>query len=73
MPINREILGDWVDQGYFVREYDDHIVAVCYKDNGSKELAVFNQAEATPEALQDVCKRHHARLVEPARVANSEA
>jgi hypothetical protein len=69
MSNNREILGDWVDQGYFVREYGDHIVAVCFKDNGGKELAVFNQTEATQEDLQDVCRRHHARLIESAGAA----
>ena len=63
MSNDSEMLGEWVNQGYFLKEYYDDIL-VCYKDNGSRELASFNQNLATPDALQDVCKRHQATLVE---------
>jgi len=66
---DKPILGEWADQGYFLKEYVDHIVTVCYKDDGTKELAAFEQTQATPEALQKVCERHHAQLVELAEVA----
>ena len=61
---DKEILGDYADQGYYLKEYSDHVVTVCYKDD-SEELAAFNQTIATPEKLQAVCERHHARLVTP--------
>lgn len=59
-----EILGEYAKQGYFLKEYADHTITVCYKDNGSKELVAFDQSLATPEALQDVCRRHQMQLIE---------
>jgi len=59
---DKQALGEWADQGYFLKAYDDHIITVCYKDGESKELAAFNQTQATPEELQAVCRRHHERL-----------
>ena len=65
---NKQALGEWADQGYFINEYADHVVTVCYKDDTDRELAAFEQTKATPEALQDVCKRHHERLIQMAEV-----
>jgi len=56
------ILGEYADQGYWVKEYDDHVVAVGYKD---KEIAAFSQTSATTEALRDACQRHMGRMVNP--------
>jgi hypothetical protein len=61
---NKRILGEWADQGYFLKAYPDHTVTVCYKDDGIDELAAFEQTLATPEMLQKVCQHHHARLAE---------
>lgn len=59
-----EILGDWANHGYFIQEDADHSVAVCYKDGGRDViLALFNQNMATQDALQGVCDRHNAMLV----------
>lgn len=69
--IERRILGEWVDKGYWLKEYDDHVVTVGYKDKDKdKELAAFPQTAmtTTPEALVAVCQRHEARLREPAEV-----
>ena len=66
---DKEILGKWADEGYFVKEYADHVVTVCYKDSGVKELAAFNQTAVTRDQLQAVCERHHARLAMPEGVA----
>lgn len=63
--IEREILGEYADQGYWLKEYDDHIVTVGYKD---KEIAAFPQMATTPEMLKGACERHQARLREPAEV-----
>lgn len=65
MDGNREILGDWVDEGYWTKEYDDHVVTVGYKD---REIAAFSQSAATPDALQRACAQHQKRLREPAGV-----
>ena len=66
--MNRDngILGEYADQGYWVKEYDDHVIAVGYKD---KEIAAFSQIGTTPEMLQAACKRHMAQLTNPVRVA----
>ena len=57
---DKEILGDYADEGYYLREYADHVVTVCFKDE-AKELAAFSQTLATPEALRAVCQRHKDR------------
>jgi len=59
------VLGEYADQGYWLKEYDDHVVTVGYKD---KEIAAFSQTVATPEMLKGVCNRHQARLRGPAKV-----
>lgn len=64
MNNDSEMLGEWANRGYFIKEYADHTVTVCYKDNGSKELAAFNQNLASQEVLRDVCRRHHETLQE---------
>lgn len=56
-----EALGDWADKGYYLKEYADDVVTVCFKD---KELAAFHQTKATPEKLQDICSRHHVRITQ---------
>ena len=63
--IEKQILGEYVDQGYWLKEYEDHIITVGYKD---KEIAALSQLGATPEVLRDVCKRHQERLREPVEV-----
>ena len=63
--LQRELLGEWVDKGYWLKEYDDHILTVGYKD---KEVAAFSQIGALPELLRDVCQRHEAKLRKPAEV-----
>ena len=62
---DKEALGEFADGGYHLKEYDDHVVTVCFKE---QELAAFNQGLATPEALRAVCQRHEARLRETAEV-----
>jgi len=70
--IEREILGDWVDKGYSLKEYDDHVVTVVYKDKElkDKELAAYPQtvATTTPAVLRSVYQRHEARLREAVEV-----
>jgi hypothetical protein len=61
------ILGEYADQGYWVKEYDDHIVTVGYKD---KEIAAFSQIGTTPEMLRDACKRHMVQLTNPVGAAD---
>ena len=63
--IEKEILGEYTDQGYWLKEYEDHVITVGYKD---KEIAAFSQVSATPEMLKGVCERHQARLRETAEV-----
>jgi hypothetical protein len=63
---DKQILGRWADEGYFVREYDDHVVTVGYKD---KEVAAFSQTGVTSNDLQRVCERHHSQLAALAGVA----
>jgi len=65
--LEKEILGEWADKGYWLKEYADHVVTVGYKD---KELAAFPQTAptTTPGALKSVCQRHEERLREPAEV-----
>ena len=55
------VLGEYVNQGYYLKEYDDHVVTVNYKD---AELAAYPQtAVATaPEALRDCCRRHQKAM-----------
>jgi len=62
MANNSEILGEWADQGYFLKEYWEQIT-VNYKDDGSREIAAFDRGVITPEAAQLVCKRHNATLL----------
>lgn len=56
---DKEALGEYADEGYYLKEYGDHDVTVCFKE---KELATFSQVAATREELQAVCKRHQDRL-----------
>jgi len=55
----KEILGVWADEGYWTREYADHVITVGYKD---EEIVAFSQYGATREQLQAACERHYARL-----------
>ncbi len=62
-----EILGEYASQGYWLKEYVDHVVTVNYKE---KEIGAYPQTAVTtdPEALRACCRRHLARLAEPAEV-----
>jgi len=64
--IELEILGEYADEGYWLKEYDDHVITVGYKD---MEIAAFSQAVATPEALREACARHMARMINPVGVS----
>ena len=63
---DKEMLGEYADQGYWTKEYDDHVITVGYKD---KEIAAFSQIAATPEALQRACSNHQKRLHQPVGVS----
>jgi len=65
---DKAILGEYADEGYYLKEYADRVVTVNYKD---QELAAFAETAktTTPEQLRDVCKRHQARLATPAGVS----
>jgi len=54
-------LGEYTNQGYYLKEYDDHVVTVNYKD---AEIAAYPQqaVTTTPEALRDCCRRHQTAL-----------
>lgn len=62
MNNDSEILGEWANQGYFLKEYADHTVTVCYKDNGSRELAAIDRDIITPDIAQGICERHQGKL-----------
>ena len=63
--LQRELLGEWVDKGYWLKEYPDNTITVGYKD---EEFAAVSKIMALPEQLREVCQRHEARLREPAEV-----
>lgn len=56
---DKEALGEYADAGYYLKEYDDHVVTVCFKE---QELAAFNQGAVIPAELQAVCLRHKNRM-----------
>jgi hypothetical protein len=53
------------DIGYCTKEYADHVVTVCYKD---EELAAYNQSDATMEEMTNVAIRHLLRTAAAAGV-----
>ena len=63
--VEKEILGEYADQGYWLKEYEDHVITVGYKD---KEIAAFSQMSATPEMLKGAAERHQAQLRETVEV-----
>lgn len=62
MSNDYEVLGEYADQGFWFREYSDDVITIGYKDN---EIAAFRQTAATPEILQDACKRYMKKLTSP--------
>jgi len=54
-------LGEYANQGYYLKEYDDHVVTVNYKN---VEIAAYPQTTVatSPEALRDCCQRHQVAL-----------
>ncbi len=63
MNNNSGILGEWANQGYFVKEYWESIT-INYKDDGSKEIAAIDRGIITPDIAQLICKKHNATLQE---------
>jgi len=63
MNWQRIILGDLVDVGYHIKEYDDHVVTVNYKD---EELGAYNQTMATAEVLRAKAQGHFTKMATPA-------
>ena len=58
--ISRNPLGDYAEMGYHLKELDDHITEVLFKDS---HVNYFNQSGAQPEALQKACRNHWDRLI----------
>ena len=56
----------FADLGYSTKEYADHVITVCYKD---EEIAALNQATATPNDIINIIARHFVRMAMPAGVA----
>ena len=53
----REMLGEYANHGYYIREYEDAYV-LCFK---GREFAAYSKL-ATAETLQEGCRRYEARL-----------
>ena len=61
MNSDKQVLGEYVNQGFSLEEYDgDHTVVLWFKDS---MIAAFSQLGATPESLRATCKRHLEKLV----------
>ena len=63
---DKEILGDYADQGFTLEESQDDILELYFKDN---MIAVFSQLGATQRSIRQTCKRFITRLREPIGVA----
>lgn len=50
---------EWLDKGYWTKEYADHVITVGYKD---QEFAAYSQCAVTRQTLDDACRRHEKRL-----------
>jgi hypothetical protein len=51
---------EWVDKGYWTREYADPAVTVGYKD---QEFIAVHPSVATLEYCNDQCRRHERQLM----------
>jgi hypothetical protein len=66
MNWQRIILGDLVDVGYSIKEYDgDHTVTVKYKD---ETIGAYPQIVASAEMLREKAQKHFAKIATPAGV-----
>ncbi len=48
-----EVLGEYVDYGFSLKEPDDHVLELYFKD---KRIAVYNQTKVTPDIIREGCK-----------------
>lgn len=55
-----EVLGDYKDFGFNLKEPDDHILELYFKD---KLIATYNQSKATFVVIREGCKNYMAALV----------
>lgn len=59
-----DILGEYKDVGFSIREPDDHVLEVFFKD---KKIAILNQSKATPEVILKGCSNYIKHLTKQAR------
>jgi len=52
-------LGEYTEQGFTLREPDDHVTQLYFKDN---LLATYNQTKVTFETLQKCCQNYLKEL-----------
>lgn len=50
-----EALGEYREYGFELVESDDHTLELYFKD---KRIAIYNQARATIEVIQEGCKNY---------------
>jgi len=61
ISVNTEVLGEFAEMGYHLREDGDHIIELLFKDS---HVDYFSQVGATPKVLQDSCQRDWNRRME---------
>ena len=67
--IEREILGEYADQGFSLEEDGDHTLLLYFKDL-DKEIATFSQLGPTEHQLRETCRQYLARLNNPVGAAD---
>jgi len=59
-------LGEFEDYGFKLVESDDHFLELYFKD---KRIAVYHQAKATPQVIQEGCHNFLVNTTDPAYIA----
>lgn len=53
--MNADILGEFADYGFTLKEPDDHFLELYFKD---KKIATYNQEKVTPEIIRQGCHNY---------------